>query len=147
MAASKPKPKLRGKPKSKTKSVGDLSRSPTVKKPTAQQQELADYVIENARATGLLPHEILLKGARGEPFIVKRLVVTRYKSGKQKGEVKSEEWEDYKYYPSYNEQMDCAKAAAPYYAPKLQKQTVSTDEKTTEALTQVMKELSKSLPV
>ena len=94
----------------------------------------------------MLPHEILLKAARGERFTIKVKQIVKYKSGPQKGEMKEIRWVDEDYYPNFNEQVECARSAAPYYTPRLATQTVKTDEKTADALTGVMKELAVKLP-
>jgi hypothetical protein len=97
-------------------------------------------------ADKLLPHELLLKIAHGECFRIRRLVIVYFKSGAQKGQEKERKWIEEDYYPSFTEQVDAAKAAAPYYAPRLATQVIKTDEQTADALTAVMKELSKKLP-
>lgn len=114
------------------------------KRITAKAQEAA-----RAKATGegyLLPHEILLRVANGESLKQRKLHITYHKRGPNKGFEKSREWVEEDYWPTAAEQVDAAKAAAPYYAPRLATQMVKTDEKTSEALTQVMKELAKGLP-
>lgn len=60
-----------------------------------------------AAATGLLPHEILLSIARGEPQLLR---VPDPATGDVSERLVGVTLEDIK---------DCAKAAAPYYAPKL----------------------------
>ena len=60
-----------------------------------------------AQATGMLPHEILLAVARGEP--VYRMVHNR-----ETGETIKQQ-ESY----SFSERIDAAKAAAPYFAPRI----------------------------
>ena len=62
---------------------------------------------ERAAATGLLPHEILLKVARGEPLM--QTVI----------DMATGETKQVPIYPDMSEIMDAAKASAPYYAPKL----------------------------
>lgn len=94
----------------------------------------------------LLPHQILLRAANGLCFKQRQLVITYYKDGEKAGKEKSRHWEMFDYYPSVPEQIDAAKAAAPYYAPRLASTTVGTDEKTKTALVAVMNELSKQLP-
>lgn len=94
----------------------------------------------------LLPHEILLKAANGECFKQKKLHITYYRSGPHKGQEKSREWIEEDYWPTVHEQIDAAKAAAPYYAPRLAAQTIGTDENTADALTEVMKQLASKLP-
>ena len=56
--------------------------------------------IEKAAASGLMPHEFLLSVSRGEPI----------------GD----------YAPSFAERLDAAKAAAPYFAPRLANVDVSS---------------------
>ena len=76
---------------------------------------------EAAMATGLLPHEWLLKVSRGEPIEQKRWKVTYDKLGNEKTrELVVEE-----YYADFATRVDAAKAAAPFYAPKLAAQTMT----------------------
>jgi hypothetical protein len=68
---------------------------------------MAKEAREAAQATGILPHEFLLSVARGEP-VTKRTVdpIT--------GElIQSQQ------YPDLPTRIDAAKAAAPYFAPKI----------------------------
>lgn len=78
--------------------------------------------------SGLLPHEILLKAARGEMFNIKKLIILYHKTGSNKGHEKERYWEDSEYWPNYKEQMEAAKAAASYYAPRLVAQTIKAPE-------------------
>jgi hypothetical protein len=94
----------------------------------------------------VLPHEILLRAANGECFKQRKLVITYYKSGPNKGCEKDREWIEEDYWPTVQEQIDAAKAAASYFAPRLATQTVKTDETTATALTAVMKALAEKLP-
>lgn len=75
---------------------------------------------ELAEATGILPHEFLLLVVRGEPIKHK---VKNPVTGLFEEELIVPKWED---------RLDCAKAAAPYYAPKFATveviQKVSDDE-------------------
>jgi hypothetical protein len=68
---------------------------------------LGKAVRERAALTGLLPHEILLTLARGEP-INQRIL------NPETGEVRV-----LPHYPDIDLMVSAAKAAAPYYAPKL----------------------------
>lgn len=129
------------------------AKSPAARKTTrssrktaAEKKQISDELIDQAKNEGLLPHEILLKAARGEAFKVKTLVIVRYKTGPNKGMEKERRWEEHDYYPTFNEQIECARSAAPYFAPRLATSTVKTDENTADALTQVMKELAGKLP-
>lgn len=62
---------------------------------------------EQAKLTGLLPHEILLSMARGEPQVVIDVDVDSGRVTKRYEAV------------SLEKRLDSAKAAAPYYAPKI----------------------------
>lgn len=100
-----------------------------------------------AAAEGKLPHEILLEVARGKPMTIKRLVITYH--GKAAGpdlagKEKSRQWVDEEYYPTFAEIIDAAKAAAPYFAPKLAAQLISANSP--QALADAMKELADKLP-
>lgn len=76
-------------------------------RPPGSNTRLAAEAIEAAKATGKLPHEILLSMARGEPQ-------TQYVVDKQTGEIKAEIVSI-----DIEVRRDAAKAAAPYYAPKI----------------------------
>lgn len=115
--------------------------------PTQIEKRLSDAVIKKAASTGLMPHEILLRAARGEAFTVRKLIITKYKDGPNRGQEKSREWVEELYYPTFNEQIECARSAAPYFAPRLATQVVKTDENTSAALTGVLAELAKKVPV
>jgi hypothetical protein len=74
-------------------------------RPVGSMNKLAAQAIEQAKLQGLLPHELLLQVARGEPMhrvVVKRGLVI-------------EEPEPY----DFQTRVDAMKAAAPYYAPKI----------------------------
>lgn len=88
-------------------------------RPKGARQTLTKKAREAARLTGKLPHEILLDAARGECFKIKREVIEYYESGPMRGQEKCRKWIDDYYWPDYSERIDAAKAAAPYYAPKL----------------------------
>jgi hypothetical protein len=115
-------------------------------RPSKQEKKAVEKIVADAKKDGLMPHEILLKAARGEAFKVKTLVIVKYKSGPNKGQEKERRWVESEYYPTYNEQIEAARSAAPYFAPRLATSTVKTDENTADALTQVMKELAGKLP-
>lgn len=76
---------------------------------------------EAAAQTGLLPHEWLLKVSRGEPIEQKRWQVVFDSQGREVArELVVEE-----YYADFSTRVDAAKAAAPFYAPKLAAQTMT----------------------
>lgn len=76
-------------------------------RPKGAKSKLARENIESARATGLLPHEILLSFARGEEQIEKSVNPIT-------GEVT-----EHRVYPDANMRAQCANWCAPYFAPKL----------------------------
>lgn len=92
-----------------------------------------------AQETNLLPHEWLLKVARGEP--VEHHVGTRdAKTGKIT-------YEKTLIYPDCETRIDAAKAAAPYYAPKLAMQTISANSGKPENIAEQLRYLADKLPV
>jgi len=110
------------------------------------ERKLRSQVRQAAAESGMLPHEILLQAARGEVFRIKQLKIVYYGSGPNKGEEKSREWVDVDYHPSYQERIDAAKSAAPYFAPRLATQIMQIGDKTPEALAEVFKQLAEKLP-
>lgn len=89
-------------------------------RPKGSVQKITAKAREAAAETGLLPHEWLLKVSRGEPIEQKRWRVVLDKLGNEKSrELVTEE-----YYADFSTRVDAAKAAAPFYAPKLATQTV-----------------------
>lgn len=75
---------------------------------------------EAAIKTGLLPHEWLLKVARGEGIEHKRWVETT----DARTNVVTRQLVSEVVYAAFDERIDAAKAAAPYYAPRLVAQQV-----------------------
>jgi len=111
---------------------------------TAKAQEAAK--LKAGKEGHLLPHEILLKAANGECFQQRRLHIIYHGRGPNKGKEKERRWVEEDYWPSVSEQIDAAKAAAPYFVPRLAAQTIGTDGNTADALTEVMKQLASKLP-
>lgn len=97
---------------------------------------------EAARETGLLPHEWLLKVSRGEPIEQKRWKDILDEDGK----VIDRELVEEVLYPDFGTRMDAAKAAAPFYAPRLATQTVSV-QGGNEAVAEALKSIAGKLPV
>lgn len=97
---------------------------------------------EAAMETGLLPHEWLLKVSRGEGIKHKRWVV-KYDA---KGNEKSRELVEEEIYADFSTRLDAAKAAAPFYAPRLATQTVSL-QGGNEAVAEALKLMATRLPV
>ena len=93
------------------------------KKPGRQRgvmQKVSRLAREEAKAMGLLPHEWLLKVMRGEPIEQRYYLDILDKKGNRLGrELIIEE-----IYPDLPMRHDAAKAAAPYYAPKLASHSV-----------------------
>jgi hypothetical protein len=91
----------------------------------------------------ILPHEWLRMVALGEPVPHTRWV---YKYDKIGNEVdKKLVTEDY--YAEFSVRVDAAKAAAPFYRPKLASQFISSSTDLPDTLTNIMKELAEKLPV
>lgn len=133
--------KLGGKREGSGRKAGGSNAS------TKQKLHEKAQAIENAKKTGLLPHEILLNIARGEPVIIHNLVITYHGPSSPKelrGKEKSREWIPEKYYPTFPEVLDAVKAAAPYFAPKLAAQLISANSP--ESLAAAMAELARKLP-
>lgn len=122
MSAGGPRPGS-GRPR------GSLSRVTAIAKQAAME-------------TGLLPHEWLLKVSRGEPIIHKRWVV-KYDG---KGKEKSRELVEEEIYSDFSTRLDAAKAASPYYAPRLAVQTVSIAS-VSDAVSETLKSIAEKLPV
>ena len=78
--------------------------------------KLARESRERAVATGRLPHEILLDMARGQPVTILRLDPT---TGLPEVDTTTGELRTKVVIPTLEEMKDAAKAAAPYYAPKI----------------------------
>jgi hypothetical protein len=97
---------------------------------------------EAAMETGLLPHEWLLKVSRGEPIKQKRWVV---KYNKQGVEVSRDLVEE-DVYADFPTRIDAAKAASPFYAPKLAVQTVSVTANS-DIVSETLKSIAEKLPV
>lgn len=97
---------------------------------------------EAAMETGLLPHEWLLKVSRGEGIKHKRWIV-KYDT---KGNEKSRELIEEEVYADFPTRIDAAKAASPYYAPRLAVQTVSVTG-SSDAVSDTLKAIAEKLPV
>ena len=77
---------------------------------------------------GELPHEFLLRIARGGPVIHKSWKIKHFKQGPRAGEFKSKELIEEEIYPTFSERMEAAKIAAPYFTPKLASSTVKQEQ-------------------
>ena len=96
---------------------------PGAGRPKGSVQKITTKAREEAMKSGMLPHEWLLKVARGEPITHKYYRTTVDRRGKETKELVEEE-----VYADFATRVDAAKAAAPYFAPKLSAQTVSIPE-------------------
>ena len=97
---------------------------------------------EAAQATGLLPHEWLLKVSRGDEIEQKSWKVVYDKQGNEK----SRELITEMIYPDASTRIDCAKAAAPFYAPRLAVQTIGL-QTNSDVVAKALKDLAEKLPV
>lgn len=91
---------------------------------------------------GILPHEWLLKVVRGEPVEQRRWSI---KYDEFDNEI-SRELITEMIYPTFDHRVDAAKAAAPFYAPRLATQTVSVNGGS-EIIAQTLKLMADKLPV
>lgn len=78
--------------------------------------KLAREAREQARQTGRLPHEILLDMARGIPA---RIIQIDPRTGLEAKDPETGEIMSQLVVPDLDQMKDAAKAAAPYYAPKI----------------------------
>lgn len=111
-------------------------------RPVGAVNRVAKEAIAAAKAEGILPHEWLLNIVRGEPVQQKRWEIKRDENGK---EISRELVID-TIYPDFPVRMDAAKAASPYYAPRLATQTVSV-QGGNEAVAEALKLMATRLPV
>lgn len=142
--AEKPKPKTT-KPRSPNLGGARLGAG----RPKGSAQKITTQARKEAKAAGLLPHEWLLLVCRGDG--IKQMVeveVRDKRTGRLTGEVKLEEKI---IYPAFDVRIDAAKAAAPYYAPKLAVRIAEGGEGgaggSTKTVVDALRELAKGLPV
>lgn len=121
--------------------------TPAQIKAATKTRALNKLAKEKAKETGELPHEWLLRISRGDCITQRRLVITYHKTGPNKGEEKERRWIEEDFYPGFDVRMDAAKAAAPFYAPRLATQTMQIGKETTEAVIQALADLAANLPV
>lgn len=136
-AKKKPGPKPLPRPKTKTKVIEPKRLPP--------KTNITDKITPPTDGEQL-PHEFLRDVANGKQFKVKKLVVTLYNNGPRHGQEKSREWTEEDYWPSMPERVDAAKAAAPYFAPRLSAQNVSLNNNPLKSLADVMQHMSEKLP-
>ena len=117
-------------------------RQPGAGRPKGALSKVTAKAKQAAMETGLLPHEWLLKVSRGEGIKHKRWVV-KYDA---KGNEKSRELIEEEVYADFPTRIDAAKAASPYYAPRLAVQTVSVTG-SSDAVSDTLKAIAEKLPV
>lgn len=110
----------------KREGAGGVGGEGKLSRITRKSQEAAR--IDAKEGGFLLPHEILMRAANGQPFKQRRLKIVYHGRGPNKGQEKRREWVEEDYYPTAQEQIDAAKAAAPYYAPKLAVKALETGD-------------------
>lgn len=94
-----------------------------------------------AAESGLLPHEWLLKVSRGDGILHHRVVIKYDRTGKEIERTVVEEV----VYADFTTRVDAAKAAAPFFAPKLAVQTI-TPVSDMNALSELLKEVASRMP-
>src|SRR3990167_3405056 len=117
-------------------------RQPGAGRPKGALSKVTAKAKQAAMETGLLPHEWLLMVSRGEGIKHKRWVV-KYDA---KGNEKSRDLVEEEVYADFPTRIDAAKAAAPFYAPRLAVQTVSVSGNS-DAVAETLKAIAEKLPV
>jgi hypothetical protein len=90
-----------------------------------------------------LPHEWLLRVARGERIRQRRLVVT---FDPQSGVETDRKWVEEDWYATFEQRMAAAKECAPFYAPKLAAHTIQPAANDIDALRELFAALAERLP-
>lgn len=107
------------------------------------EQKMIKLAKTKAAEVGLKPHEWLLDVALGKPILQKRWVITYGRNGKEsKRELVEEE-----IYVDVKDRIDAAKAAAPFFAPRLATQTLAVKPSTGKTMESLMKKFAEKLPV
>lgn len=117
-------------------------RQPGAGRPQGALSKVTAKAKQAAMETGLLPHEWLLQVSRGEGIKHKRWVVKYDKQGKEVSHDLVEE----EIYADFPTRIDAAKAASPFYAPKLAVQTVSVTGNS-DSVSETLKAIAEKLPV
>lgn len=128
--------------------LGDLKPkvNTTVRKGESARQaakDLSSQAISDAKAMGLLPHEWLLKLMHGEPVRHHQWKVVYDELGNEK----RRELQEVMVYADFATRVEAAKAAAPFFAPRLATQHVVVDDKPLHALIDTFRQLGAVLPV
>ena len=93
-------------------------------RPKGALSKISEKARQLAAETGILPHAWLMKIARGEPVTQMQWVVKYDANGKADGR----ELVEQQLYADFATRVEAAKAAAPFYAPRLSTQTVFAPE-------------------
>ena len=117
-------------------------KQPGSGRPKGSLSKVTAKAKQAAMETGLLPHEWLLKVSRGEGITHKRWVI-KYDA---KGKELSRELVEEEVYTDFSTRLDAAKAASPFYAPKLATQTISVGTNS-DAVSEALKSIAEKLPV
>lgn len=120
------------------------------KKKIGKVSHAKQMAIDIASLSGLLPHEILLMIARGEPIVHKVWVAKRDKKGniiRDEDGHEIQELVERIHYADFAMRIDAAKAAAPFYAPRLAAQQVNVGGVDPKDIVGVMAKLAERLPV
>lgn len=117
-------------------------RQPGAGRPKGALSKVTAKAKQAAMETGLLPHEWLLMVSRGEGIKHKRWVI-KYDA---RGNEKSRDLVEEEVYADFPTRIDAAKAASPYYAPRLAVQTVSVSGNS-DAVAETLKSIAEKLPV
>lgn len=86
-------------------------------RPKSRVTKVKEAAAEGARENGMLPHEWLLEVSRGKPV--------QHKIGTRDAKTGKVIYESVTIYPDFETRIDAAKAAAPYFAPRLATQNVN----------------------
>ena len=137
MNSDKPK-KTAGRPRGSTNAVR-LSKFIEAERAA---EKAASALAKHAALDGVLPHEWLLKVVRGESVKQRRWKVIYDARGKPIREELVEE----EVYPDLQTRIDAAKAAAPYFAPKLAVHTLSPNAASPEKVAKLFESIAAKLP-
>jgi hypothetical protein len=90
-------------------------------RPRGLKNVMTDLARAEAKLAGMLPHEFLLAVVRGDT--IRQRVVNNVIN--KQGKVIGQEIQEFDVIPDFQMRVDAAKAAAPYYAPRLATQVVT----------------------
>lgn len=89
--------------------------------PKSIKQVMRDLAKAEAKLSGILPHEFLLNIVRGEPIVQRYAIDIK----DDYGVVVEQKIYEKEVYPTMEARTEAAKAAAPYFAPRLATQVVT----------------------